>query len=140
MGMFYGTNNARKMHGLPLRRKTDEKPTVKNITASCEEIEDEMYDDNGSFDGDYSFYEDCAVVETIVPIEGLPEGWYWKQYNDGSGSMYSPSGKNYFEYDLFTNEYMDPLYKHWSYYDYMKFSFFEYAEERMRELLEQNLI
>lgn len=43
----------------------------------------------------------------------LPEGWYWKEYEDGSGSLNSPDGKDYFSYDRQTQEYIDPTTGHW---------------------------
>lgn len=36
---------------------------------------------------------------------GLPEGWIWHNYNDGSGHLQSPNGEKYFLYDLMTSEY-----------------------------------
>ncbi|MDO5556591.1 MAG: hypothetical protein Q4G09_08435, partial [Clostridia bacterium] len=35
----------------------------------------------------------------------LPIGWYWNHYEDGSGCLKSPTGKNYFYYDWTTYEY-----------------------------------
>lgn len=31
-------------------------------------------------------------------IDGLPEGWRWRTYTDGSGSMLSPEGDHYFSF------------------------------------------
>lgn len=44
--------------------------------------------------------------ETIVPAKKLGEGWDWHMYDDGSGYLKSPEGKEYMSYDLCTNEYM----------------------------------
>ncbi|MPS73101.1 MAG: hypothetical protein E2590_08085 [Chryseobacterium sp.] len=38
----------------------------------------------------------------------LPKGWSWNDYDDGSGSLKSPSGKSYYGYDLQTQEYRLP--------------------------------
>lgn len=77
----------------------------------------------------------------IVPAERLGEGWNWHKYNDGSGHLESPDGKEYMSYDLQTNEYkvtntsrydFFPL----SYYyvdgmDPSEFNPFEYMENEM---------
>ena len=36
--------------------------------------------------------------------EGLPDGWSWIHYEDGSGYLLSPQGEFYFSYDLAANE------------------------------------
>ena len=43
----------------------------------------------------------------IVPAERLGKGWNWHKYNDGSGYLESPDGKEYMSYDLDTNEYKE---------------------------------
>ena len=77
----------------------------------------------------------------IVPAKKLGEGWNWHKYDDGSGHLESPEGKEYMSYDLQTNEYritrdssydLFPL----SYYyadgvDPSKFKPFEYMENEM---------
>jgi len=66
-------------------------------------------DDSDEFEHEGSpcnWYEDCA----IIPADSLP-GWHWKEYNDGSGCLYSPDGKSYFDYDLSTHEYRSPRIK-----------------------------
>lgn len=35
----------------------------------------------------------------------LPDGWKWRDFEDGSGSLRSPNGKRYVQYDLSTKEY-----------------------------------
>lgn len=49
------------------------------------------------------WYDGCD----IVPATLLP-GWKWTEYHDGSGSLESPDGKSYFQYDLDTKEYRHP--------------------------------
>lgn len=45
-------------------------------------------------------------METLKrQAENLPEGWIWINYDDGSGYLQSPDGKEYFEYDWSTGEY-----------------------------------
>ncbi|UMQ41557.1 hypothetical protein MKS83_19495 [Chryseobacterium sp. Y16C] len=43
--------------------------------------------------------------ENLVSASGLPEGWCWREYDDGSGSLKSPTGNSYYGYDLQTQEY-----------------------------------
>lgn len=38
--------------------------------------------------------------EMIVQAKSLPEGWLWHHYEDGSGSLHSPSGQTFFSYDM----------------------------------------
>lgn len=42
-----------------------------------------------------------------IPSKKLGEGWFWKKYDDGSGYLESPDGKEYMSYDLATNEYKE---------------------------------
>ncbi|MDL2287030.1 hypothetical protein LJB90_00480 [Eubacteriales bacterium OttesenSCG-928-G02] len=44
-------------------------------------------------------------VCTKSQAKGLPEGWTWRDWNDGSGGLHSPDGKEYAEYDAQTREY-----------------------------------
>lgn len=46
--------------------------------------------------------------ENLVAASGLPEGWIWYDYDDGSGSLRSPEGHSYYSYDLQTQEYRSP--------------------------------
>lgn len=41
----------------------------------------------------------------VVQAENLPEGWKWVHYDDASGHLKSPQGKDYFSYDWNTGEY-----------------------------------
>ena len=43
--------------------------------------------------------------ENLIPASGLPKGWIWQEYDDGSGSLKSPGGYSYYSYDLQTQEY-----------------------------------
>ena len=36
----------------------------------------------------------------VIQAKSLPEGWLWHHYEDGSGSLYSPSGQALFSYDM----------------------------------------
>lgn len=42
--------------------------------------------------------------DDIEPVVGLPEGWNWVKYDDGSGHLQGPNDENFFSYDLTTNE------------------------------------
>ena len=91
----------------------------------------------------------CAALanfeEKIVPSEKLGRGWYWHKYNDGSGYLESPDGKEYMSYDLDTNEYKetnDSQYEFFplSYYyadgiNPSEFKPFEYMENEMIEVI-----
>jgi len=46
---------------------------------------------------DYSF--------NFTPAKNLPEGWGWREWNDGRGSLVSPEGKEVVLYDYQTKEY-----------------------------------
>ena len=39
---------------------------------------------------------------TIIPADGLPDGWTWHHYPDASGFLRSLDGKSYFSYDRAT--------------------------------------
>lgn len=60
---------------------------------------------------------------TIIPVPSLPEGWEWRMYDDGSGSLYSPEGKQIITYDFSTSEYRDLRYSYddwrgkWQFFD-----------------------
>ncbi|MBQ8248124.1 MAG: hypothetical protein IJZ42_13430 [Lachnospiraceae bacterium] len=100
-----------------------EKDGVDAIRKHIQEIRDESIDENTNgkeyayatdliveldswsreFDMEPSLDEDHDVdsFEPRVSIAAtLPDGWEWRDYNDGSGSLKSPEGKSYFSYDL----------------------------------------
>ena len=100
----------------------------------------------------YNEAENTVIVEDhddfeekIVPSEKLGRGWYWHKYNDGSGYLESPDGKEYMSYDLDTNEYKetnDSQYEFFplSYYyadgiNPSEFKPFEYMENEMIEVI-----
>lgn len=58
-------------------------------------------------------YDDKCV---ITQAQGLPAGWEWHEWDDGSGGLHSPDGKTFMEYDAQTREYR---YKndHWCFFD-----------------------
>lgn len=37
---------------------------------------------------------------TLTPASTLPNGWVWRDWDDGSGSLQSSDGTRYFLYDL----------------------------------------
>lgn len=81
------------------------------------------------------------IQEKIVPAEKLGKGWNWHKYDDGSGHLESPDGKNYMLYDLCTNEYQETINSSYDFfplnYYYAdgvapdKFKPFEYMEDEM---------
>lgn len=54
------------------------------------------------------FFSDEGFEENLTPASDLPDGWTWNDYDDGSGSLKSPSGHRYYSYDLQTQEYTLP--------------------------------
>lgn len=50
----------------------------------------------------------------IQKAEALPEGWNWYMYEDGSGYLQAPDGKEYFFYDKNTSEYKQFASEKWS--------------------------
>ena len=53
-----------------------------------------------------AYFEDVPLI-TLRKIQSktLPEGWIWCKYDDNSGYLESPNGKDYFSYDMNTGEY-----------------------------------
>ena len=54
------------------------------------------------------FFSDEGFEENLIPASSLPNGWTWNDYDDGSGSLRSPSGHRYYSYDLQNQEYTFP--------------------------------
>ncbi|WP_028123325.1 hypothetical protein [Epilithonimonas tenax] len=54
------------------------------------------------------FFSDEGFEENLIPASSLPNGWTWNDYDDGSGSLRSPSGHRYYSYDLQNQEYTLP--------------------------------
>lgn len=83
--------------------------------------------------------------ENLIPASGLPKGWIWQEYDDGSGSLKSPGGYSYYSYDLQTQEYRLPtLHNRWTgmkdVYERSKSlnEFKTYAEKNLKERAAQN--
>jgi hypothetical protein len=67
--------------------------------SSCQfDLEEDSFEFNELFSND-------DFDESLVPASGLPEGWIWREFDDGSGSLKSPTGNSYYGYDLQTQEY-----------------------------------
>lgn len=111
------------------------------------EIEIERKNIDSVVDSDVLVEDDYDDMEAkIVPCKKLGEGWFWHKYNDGSGHLQSPEGKEYMSYDLCTNEYMvDRISKDYdlfplSYYyvdgvDPSKFDAFDFMEQEMIDVI-----
>ena len=111
------------------------------------EIEIERKNIDSVVDSDVLVEDDYDDMEAkIVPCKKLGEGWFWHKYNDGSGHLQSPEGKEYMSYDLCTNEYMvDRNSKDYdlfplSYYyvdgvDPSKFDAFDFMEQEMIDVI-----
>jgi hypothetical protein len=93
------------------------------------------------------FEENADFKENLIPASGLPHGWVWREYDDGSGSLKSPSGHSYYSYDLQTQEYRLPYgSKEWTgmrdFYDAPKSlnEFKSYVENDLKAKAVQNIL
>lgn len=89
---------------------------------------------------EYDFYNDFSYV--TVPAKTLPSGWNWHYYNDGSGCLQSPEGKDYFLFDRATCNWKGVEYqeKEGLYYAFHWGSmrdFQEYAEQYILRMLQK---
>lgn len=110
----------------------DQVKLEKNKLKNTEREEQEEYKDIDS-------YHDNEVV--IVPAQKLGDGWNWHKYDDGSGHLESPEGKEYMSYDLQTNEYQVNRNSSYDFFplnyyyadgvDPKEFKPFEYMEDKM---------
>ena len=91
-------------------------------------------------------------IENVETNSSLLEGWHWKIYNDGSGSLVSPTGNSYFHFDWSTYEYSIYENEHYSYFgdrddngnpltfeDFKKYAE-EYAIKKLVNLQENQII
>lgn len=95
--------------------------------------------------GDYCILDTCdnkTDFDSYTRVQAmlLPEGWFWTDYDDGSGDLESPDGKRFFGYDLSTREYRDILTGRWTFWkdypDMMPLSELkEFAEKSVLEML-----
>lgn len=94
---------------------------------------------------EYNYWDDntCSSTagEANTQAEGLPEGWIWRDWNDGSGSLNAPDGTRYFVYDLMTGEYDKYANRDWRFWiDYPEFpmnlhEFKNFAENQILKIL-----
>lgn len=82
-------------------------PLIEKLNKSIESNGQLDWDEN-NFEFDELFSKD-DFDEILVPASSLPEGWIWWEYDDGSGSLKSPSGNSYYNYDMQTQEYILPI-------------------------------
>lgn len=78
-------------------------PLIEELNKSKESSGQIDWNEN-NFEFDDLFSKD-DFDESLVPASGLPEGWIWREYDDGSGSLKSPTGNIYYSYDIQTQEY-----------------------------------
>ena len=78
--------------------------------------------------------------EKMTAAKRLPAGWYWFEYDDGSGSLRHVTGWRFYEYDLFNRQYLDSKTGHWEnwcsrleFMDLDKYK--EFAENSILDLL-----
>lgn len=69
--------------------KTEVSMDFNNYLIEQEEIEEEMEE----------------YMTSHPQAKGLPEGWIWEKWTDGTGRLNSPDGERYFQYDLMCSEY-----------------------------------
>lgn len=97
-----------------------------------------------------NYPDDIEEDLTIVPSEKLGKGWFWHKYNDGSGHLVSPDGKEYMSYDLHTNEYKETKDSEYDFFPlnyyyadgliHKDFNPFLYMEEEMLKILAKDEI
>lgn len=74
-------------------------------------------------------YKENFEKLVIIPCKKLGEGWAWYKYNDGSGHLQAPDGKEHMIYDLQTREYKENKNSSWDLYTGN--DFFSFAEEEI---------
>lgn len=111
-GIISDKSLVKKFKKLDLKKKTDVLEFMADIESKInwDKVNKNLYDEVSKekenleyeevYDDDY--YEDDAID---IPCKKLGDGWFWHKYNDGSGHLESPDGKEYMSYDLQTNEY-----------------------------------
>ncbi len=119
-------------------------PSIKEANGVFESMMQFDGDENVPEFGD--FYIEENIEENLTPATNLPEGWTWRDYDDGSGSLKSPNGYSYYSYDLQTQEYRLPTFNNrWTdmkdVYDRPKSlnEFKIYAEKSLKDGAAQNI-
>lgn len=51
--------------------------------------------------------------EKMTAAKRLPAGWYWVEYDDGSGSLRHVTGWRFYQYDLDSRQFMNSKVGHW---------------------------
>lgn len=79
---------------------------------------------------------------TKVKCKLLNNDWYWIKYDDGSGHLQGPNGKEYMSYDLQTNEYQITENNGYTFFplDYYYEDGFKKSEFDPFEFMEQEMI
>ena len=115
-GIINDKNIVKKFEDLDLTNKEDvlDFITVINNYINWEEVNTNLSDEVDKELIGSDEYDDFE--EIIVPVEKLGEGWNWHKYDDGSGYLESPEGKEYMSYDLCTNEYMFDNNSDWEFF------------------------
>ncbi|WP_050019660.1 hypothetical protein [Chryseobacterium sp. P1-3] len=115
---------------------------IKDSPESRKSTRDLDWEENNLGFEDLFFKEDFE--ENLVPASGLPPGWFWREYDDGSGSLISPSENSYYSYDLQTQEYRLPDGNGWrtlrDHYNHPQtlFDFRIFAEQNLKEKAAKN--
>lgn len=92
--------------------------------------ENKPEEEKSSVESDEDHPDQCH----IIPAKTLPKGWTWHGYNDGSGSLQSPSGDSFFRYDCMPYaaiggiEYKEKSNKGWEVFTGSLVEFRKYAE------------
>ena len=125
----------KKMKGIIMKKKEVKKKEI------SQEIEMENLEMMDNYQGINLYYEENDDdYLSIYPVADMPEGWEWHCYGDGSGSLQTPDGKTYVQYDLSTSEYKD-MKGNWHFFDgypYYPESLYEF-QKRMVDKIRSEL-
>lgn len=142
-GMISDKNLIKKFKKLDLKKKTDVLEFIADIEnqINWDKVNKKLYNEVLKEKENLEYVE-CEDLETdIVPCSKLGDGWFWHKYNDGSGHLESPDGKEYMSYDLQTNEYKTTSESSYDFFplnyyyidgvDSSEFDPFDYMEQEM---------
>ena len=106
-----------KAIGFVIQGEEISKDEINQITSMLDDINGRISSQRILCTRDIDFVEQAAesdegdVVAPCVTVQAktLPKGYVWEQFDDLSGSLHDPDGKQICEYDLCTREYKLPI-------------------------------
>lgn len=148
-GTFNDMSLINKFKNLDLNNKEEVLDFISSLNnlVNWDKVDDNLYKEVEIEIKNINSVDDYDDTEAkIVSCKKLGEGWLWHKYDDGSGHLQSPDGKEYMLYDLCTNEYkVDKNSKHYdffplSYYyadgiEPSKFDTFDFMEQEMIDIV-----